>query len=303
VGNLRDYRRLAAKEKKLVDDFLAQTGIGTAEFRLHMLNREGSPDAGFFPVFCKRWTESFSPAISIDRTTAEMLLLTDSGDVSLDEAGLPFEVFTVELENCPDALMLKITEDDEVKERPARRLLVQRTESRSEGRVEIYTASDDRSTGAYTSINPSTPSDLGNSVVIKKDGTEIYNDFGSAKNSLAVLLSLRLVTNLGLWLEECKRNRVTGLQPVRTKKRKGRRKVETKDFKVRPVKISPKLGEILGSGGGIEGWKLKTRIIVRGHWKMQPYGPRNSLRYRRWQPPYLKGPKDGPRLPREYEVL
>lgn len=37
------------------------------------------------------------------------------------------------------------------------------------------------------------------------------------------------------------------------------------------------------------------RWIVRGHWRHQPYGPRDNPSYEwRWINPYIKGPEDAP---------
>jgi hypothetical protein len=40
---------------------------------------------------------------------------------------------------------------------------------------------------------------------------------------------------------------------------------------------------------GKGGWKLNRRVWVQGHWKFQPYGPKNSLRKLIHVPPYFKG--------------
>jgi hypothetical protein len=41
-----------------------------------------------------------------------------------------------------------------------------------------------------------------------------------------------------------------------------------------------------------------VQTLVTGHWKGQPYGPRNSLRKRIWRQPYWRGPEDAPILVR-----
>jgi len=38
----------------------------------------------------------------------------------------------------------------------------------------------------------------------------------------------------------------------------------------------------------------QRRWMVRGHWRLQPYGPKHSLRRMRWIDPYVKGPEDKP---------
>lgn len=45
-------------------------------------------------------------------------------------------------------------------------------------------------------------------------------------------------------------------------------------------------------GPGIE---YSHRFVVEGHWRRQPYGPRNNPEYRSiWVSPYVKGPEDKP---------
>lgn len=50
-----------------------------------------------------------------------------------------------------------------------------------------------------------------------------------------------------------------------------------------------------------EGCQTPRLHWVRGHWKMQPYGPRKSLRKRVWIQPYERG-EDNPEESREYVV-
>lgn len=47
-------------------------------------------------------------------------------------------------------------------------------------------------------------------------------------------------------------------------------------------------GQLPGSASG--SWSLDHQVWVSGHWREQPYGPRNSLRRPQWIKPYLKGP-------------
>lgn len=40
--------------------------------------------------------------------------------------------------------------------------------------------------------------------------------------------------------------------------------------------------------------KLDKRVLVRGHWRRQPCGPRNTERKIIWVEPFFRGPEDGP---------
>jgi hypothetical protein len=46
------------------------------------------------------------------------------------------------------------------------------------------------------------------------------------------------------------------------------------------------------AGTGSVDWQ--HRWLVRGHWRLQPYGPQRSLRRPTWIDPYVKGPEDKP---------
>lgn len=58
--------------------------------------------------------------------------------------------------------------------------------------------------------------------------------------------------------------------------------------------------EMLPAGGS--GTALQHRVMVPGHFKQQPYGPRNSLRKRIFIAPYMKGPDGAPIRHRDYRV-
>jgi len=49
-------------------------------------------------------------------------------------------------------------------------------------------------------------------------------------------------------------------------------------------------------------WRLRSRFLVRGHWRMQAAGPARSERHRRWIMPFWKGPEAGAELARIYRA-
>jgi len=49
-------------------------------------------------------------------------------------------------------------------------------------------------------------------------------------------------------------------------------------------------------------WSLTSHQEVAGHFKLQPYGPQNSLRRLIWVEGYERGPEDAPTKPRAYLV-
>jgi len=52
--------------------------------------------------------------------------------------------------------------------------------------------------------------------------------------------------------------------------------------------------EHISTKNGDSGQKMNYRELIPGHWKMQPYGPNNSLRKYIHIDPYWRGPKDAP---------
>lgn len=48
--------------------------------------------------------------------------------------------------------------------------------------------------------------------------------------------------------------------------------------------------------------KMTVQSLVRGHYKLQPYGPERSLRKRIWISPYWRGPDDAPDLRRDVSL-
>lgn len=51
------------------------------------------------------------------------------------------------------------------------------------------------------------------------------------------------------------------------------------------------------------GWTLGVRVRVRGHFRLQPYGPSGRLRRLQWIASYEKGPSDAPFRPRLHKLL
>lgn len=45
---------------------------------------------------------------------------------------------------------------------------------------------------------------------------------------------------------------------------------------------------------GREGSQINVQVLVAGHWKNQPHGPRMSLRKMMWVEPYWRGPEEAP---------
>jgi hypothetical protein len=69
-----------------------------------------------------------------------------------------------------------------------------------------------------------------------------------------------------------------------------------------PTKLGPELLAAARSMNDEPQWRLKSRFVVRGHWRNQPHGPENRERYLKWIAPYWKGPQDGEVMERTYNI-
>ncbi len=98
------------------------------------------------------------------------------------------------------------------------------------------------------------------------------------------------------WVE---RHRLVGLS---RKKQRARQKAGTLFQVVRLTTPSDRFGRP-DADRDKDGWKLGVRVRVRGHFRLQPYGPGASLRRLQWIAPYEKGPADGRLRPRLHKLL
>lgn len=79
----------------------------------------------------------------------------------------------------------------------------------------------------------------------------------------------------------------------------GKKRIKTfaqKENTVRVVSLKKHAREYQPPNNSQGKWQLNHQIVVSGHWKNQPYGPRESgLRRPQYIRPYIKGP-DGAKL-------
>jgi hypothetical protein len=69
----------------------------------------------------------------------------------------------------------------------------------------------------------------------------------------------------------------------------------------REIKISPELVRVARSGAREIAFQIKSRFMVRGHYRNQAHGPNHSLRTKKWIMPFWKGPEEGARLVHTYK--
>jgi len=69
----------------------------------------------------------------------------------------------------------------------------------------------------------------------------------------------------------------------------------------REVKIDPELVRTARAGAREIAFRIKSRFVVRGHYRNQAHGPGRSLRTSKWIMPHWKGPQEGARLVHTYK--
>lgn len=69
----------------------------------------------------------------------------------------------------------------------------------------------------------------------------------------------------------------------------------------RTIKIDPELVRVARSGAREIAFRIKSRFVVRGHYRNQAHGPNRSLRTMKWIAPFFKGPEEGARLVHTYK--
>jgi hypothetical protein len=122
-------------------------------------------------------------------------------------------------------------------------------------------------------------------------------------DDITMSAATRIVRNLALWIN------ASGLPKDSDsgRKRSAPKRPNPKDqatpqtwFLGRDVKLSPELRRMasevaLGQSKhtAVEGWRVRMRHVVRGHWKQQFHGEGRAQRKRIWVEPYWRGPEGG----------
>lgn len=130
--------------------------------------------------------------------------------------------------------------------------------------------------------------------------------------------ALRVIKNLVSWLDA-----TGGLaehpkpQPPPVKRKASHKRKEEREKGIWPrvwlfgqnVKLQPELRRMarevaLGqsSDHAVQGWKVRIKHVVRGHWKNQPHGEGRTQRKRKWIEPYWRGPEGAAAWAHLYEA-
>jgi hypothetical protein len=97
----------------------------------------------------------------------------------------------------------------------------------------------------------------------------------------------------------------TAVTPIATESTRGPRGTgpTAKRWEVgRTIRLDHRLVRAVRSGAREVAFRLKSRHIVRGHYRNQAHGPNRSLRTSKWIAPFWKGPADGAELVHTYKL-
>jgi len=87
-------------------------------------------------------------------------------------------------------------------------------------------------------------------------------------------------------------HRLTRLDDPTTRGRGERRRMERELPGLRMLSLATGASQTLAQAQRTVAWS--HRWMVRGHWRLQPYGAERKLRRLKWIDPYVKGPEDKP---------
>lgn len=246
-----------------------------------------------------RWGHFGLPLFNLTENLAAALLLTEP-PTELDELRLPFPAFAVTL---PPGL-ISVHHYDQTASATLLRV------HRHVGVV----ANNPRTDMMYVSLHSDTGRALYRLCSVEEllqdddrvidTGLQDVSTRDLEKDNLSLAAVVRLVRNLVAWIE------AHGTGSPEPKKKPGytRRQqtvpVPTTWMLGREVKLAPELRRMASevASGDREGWKLRMRYCVRGHWRWQACGEGLRDRKRIFIEPYWKGPEGAAAWQHIYKV-
>lgn len=232
-----------------------------------------------------RWANFGMPMFMLDPGTATMLALTDVSRLEVADVKFPFPTFVVVLE--PGA-PLYIDVDGRTK--AVRYIWVHHHED-TKGRMVLHVAA---STSDGVAVQMPFVYGSGTTVGDWLDAPR-RQDYGPALTPLdagAMDRAVQLVVSLSMHLA------TTRAQSVAPRHESARGRIgavglpEPKDWVVARVTMPKEIGEAVRKQGASLNRDLTVRHVVRGHWRMQPYGTGRAQRRPTWIAPHWRG--EGP---------
>lgn len=283
-----------------------------------MLLTDIDPQPGLEPVnvfrqltFQLQWPTLGYPTFDLDTDVVSAALLTDPGELRLDDVKLPFGAFVLQLPETPvffsrsgstycALLVWQFTTDLSGVEEWVCRVF---HKAESSGWLRMPT----EDVGRILLIGGLTrASRLNLTGQVTKDATLLdwLKIVEAAPHTDSMVHMVRVVMNAVAYVNSLRAQQALD---AGTRRGKGRRELESKRWPVpSPIVLSPELraaaAAVLRGEAHEPLWKLKMRHIVRGHWRQQACGPKLTQRRPTWIHPYVKGPDEAELVDRTYEV-
>lgn len=252
-----------------------------------------------------KWVHCGLPTITMGHRYAAALLATTATLEAVGEARSPFPAFMIEL---PDQSLFTDDPDRPGEQLTLRRLLVQRIDTKrgeawgwiayTDGKVSLYRH-------GQTSEELLPPEEIDGDHV--GDPRDPFQFEMTDRDQRVIYLLGRLIVNVCLAMSDPTNVKSVGKAHRDWEKRSNQ---GSKRGSPEPVVRIFQLGKPIKHDCReavkqyIEGHrhKLSVQVLVRGHFKTQRHGPKNSLVKLIWREPFWRGPEDAP-IPVRTHVL
>jgi hypothetical protein len=292
-----EYREYLRKEIQIQDSRSSRLEqIKAAVVYGSML--EGS-DGQCTALGAARWCNNGFPQVTMGHKYCSYLMASTMSPEAADYVKPPWNAFVIEVPN--DILFL--TDSDTKQEHVIRRILVLRLSFHKRGEEYLwgYIAFTDSSLSLWrygvSAAELSAPTEEG---MVMGEGSQ---EFTAVDERLAIVIG-RLVINTCLAMSDPTNIKKTGAGHKEYEKGAHRTSDEpvVRTFQIgKPVKLD--FREAIQRYIRYGAKKMPSvQVLVCGHYKMQPYGPRHSLRKLLWIQPFWRGPEDAPILVRPHEL-
>lgn len=307
------------------DEILGDLGVMSGYFAAggsrHFLTKhgEGAAESHHLGI---RWASWGCPTFTLTHDTVAAAILTDCGNLSVDDLVLPFPVLALQL---PHPALVSMTDQRGEKVDVGFVLVHAYNDLDRDGATDVDEWSDviahyDEPRRPVVSIQSFSAGDSLRTALTRivrgrdlvRDWMEALGDrslcnmndytnekFGYFGSTMKIVI--RLVANVLAYINDLKTRGEIDTTPL------SRVTPTTKPRIYRlpsPTKLGPELIRAAKECNGNNTlWHLKTRFVVRGHWRNQACGKNLAERKQRWIQPHWKGPKDGEVIARTYKVV